>query len=105
MSSTMLSASLPSVEAYDAFNLSPITVVAGVLASQWTSASRISSATASAVFARFEPLAQQTIPIVAHTSGIRLFCRCLRGVETSVVTTQRSTGDASAAGGYSGCVR
>ncbi len=35
----------------DAFSLSPITVVARVLASQLTSASRISSATASAVFA------------------------------------------------------
>jgi hypothetical protein len=32
MSFTMLSASLPSVEAYDAFNLSPITIVARMLA-------------------------------------------------------------------------
>jgi hypothetical protein len=51
MSSTMLSASLLTVEAYDAFSLSPITVVARVPASQLTSASRVSSATASAVFA------------------------------------------------------
>jgi len=51
----MLSASLPSVEAeaeaYEAFNLSPMTVVALVLASRRTSVSRISSASASAVFA------------------------------------------------------
>ena len=51
MSSTMLSASLPSVDAYDAFTLSPMTVVARVLASQSTSASRISSTTTSSVFA------------------------------------------------------
>jgi hypothetical protein len=37
-------ASLPSIEAYDAFSFSPITVVVRVLASQRTSASRISSA-------------------------------------------------------------
>jgi hypothetical protein len=36
---------------YDAFNLSPITVVADMPASRRTSVSRISSATASAVFA------------------------------------------------------
>ena len=57
MSSTMLLASLPSVEAYDAFNLSPITVVARVLASHRTSALRISRAFASAVFCRLERLA------------------------------------------------
>ena len=44
----MLSASLPTVDAYHAVSLSPITVVARVLASQLTSPSRIPSATASA---------------------------------------------------------
>jgi hypothetical protein len=39
---------------------------------------------------------QQIIPMVAHTSGIRRFCRCFRGDDTSVVTTQRSAGDSSA---------
>jgi hypothetical protein len=47
----MLSASLASVEAYDAFSLSPTTVAARVLASRRTSLSRISRAIASAVFA------------------------------------------------------
>ena len=35
---------------------------------------------------------QQITPMVAHTSGILRFCRCLRGAEASVVTTQRSAG-------------
>jgi hypothetical protein len=39
MSSMMLSASLDSVKAYDAFNLSPITVVARMLASHRISVS------------------------------------------------------------------
>ena len=43
----MLSVSLPTVDAYHAVSLSPITVVARVLASQLTSPSRIPSATAS----------------------------------------------------------
>ena len=51
MSLTMLSASLPSLEACDAFSLSPINVVARVLASHRTSVSRISRAPAAAVFA------------------------------------------------------
>jgi hypothetical protein len=50
MSSTMLSASLASVEGYDAFSLSPMTA-ARVLASRRTSVSRISRAIASGVFA------------------------------------------------------
>jgi hypothetical protein len=44
------------MEVYDAFSLSPITVVAYVLASHPPSASRISSATASAAFAALRVL-------------------------------------------------
>ena len=53
MSSMMLSASLASVKAYDAFNLSPITVVARMLASHRISVSSNSRAIASALFAAF----------------------------------------------------
>jgi hypothetical protein len=39
---------------------------------------------------------QHDTPIVAHTSGIRRFWRCLLGADTSVVTTHRFAGVASA---------
>ena len=43
-------------------------------------------------------VSQHMTPIVAHTSGILRFCRCFLRAETSVVTTQRVAGDASAQG-------
>ena len=61
MSSMTLSASLASVKAYDAFNLSPITVVARMLASHRISVSSNSRAIASALFAAFERLAGQDV--------------------------------------------
>jgi hypothetical protein len=56
----MLSASLPSMEVYDAFSLSPITVVARVLTSHPTSASlRVENFQRDGLgyFSRFERLA------------------------------------------------
>jgi hypothetical protein len=66
----MLSASLSSVEAYDAFSLSLITVVARMLASHPTSASRNSSATASAVFAASN--ASRVLMLARANSDLRL---------------------------------
>lgn len=41
-------------------------------------------------------VSQQLTPSEPQTSGMRRFCRCLRGADTSVVTTQRSAGAVSA---------
>ena len=90
----MLSASLPSADAYDAFSLSPVTVVARVLASQRTSASRISSATASAVFAASTASRSQDawlaqicdLRLVATREGIgeKQFPKVIAGVRSQV---------------------
>jgi hypothetical protein len=61
------------VEAYDALSLSPATVVARVLASHRTSAFRISSATASAVFA-----ASSASRVLMFGSRKKAICASLR---------------------------
>ena len=73
MSTRMLSASLPSVAAYDAFSLSSMTDVARVPASQRNSAFRISSATALAVFA-----ASSASRVMMHGSRKYAICASLR---------------------------
>ena len=67
----MLSASLASVEAYDAFSLSPMTVVARVLASRRTSVSRNSRDDCLSFFCRFERLVAQSVWL-AQTCDLRL---------------------------------